>query len=325
MDRDDISQKIYEMRRKGREMHLEFQGIDTRKLRHLEASIDGGFVELAEAVRKGLGGTGGEIAERHKLSRDRHVKMYQKVAEGVISPDIGDLRPRAHCICLSFNLAGSVGNGNDPVVLGPPTGGTGSASVTFDPTGCVSHPMAEARGAGTGTTNSAEITSWCRYSFMPSIDGTYCIRPLVYLNGHYLLWTWGSCSGDAEDLGSGRISAKVTVQVDQLSLPVKTVEHTVLDHSAAGGSDTQSGFAYDSGTEGGLGTSVYLEGGHEAVVWIKTTCLAEVTNHGRAWVDMQTSPQFYSRVDEVRWGRIICFPWYASMAQATPITLPDRA
>ena len=250
--------------------------------------------------------------------------MFQKVTEGVISPDIGELRPRPMCVCFSFNFAGNVGNGHDPAVLNPPVSPKNSASVTFDPTDCVAHPKVDAHGDGTGTTTSAEITSWCRYSFIPSKDGMYCIRPLVYMNGHYLLWTWGTCSGTAEDLGSGRVKASVTVQVDQLSLPVKTVEHTVFDHSTSGGSDTQSGFAYDSTTDGGVATSVYLEGGHEAVVWIKTTCFAEITNHGRAWVDMQTSPQFYSRVDEVRWGPIVCFPWYANAAKAIPITLPAQ-
>ena len=77
-----------------------------------------------------------------------------------------------------------------------------------------------------------------------------------------------------------------------------------------------------STVDGGLATSVLLQGGHEAVVWVKCKIFAEVTNHGRAWVDMQTSPKFYFRTDAMPWGRVFCFPRYANPAEATPIPLP---
>ncbi len=323
MERRDIAQKLYDLRRKGREKHLELAGVEVKKLRALEERIDADFGKLAEAVKKDLAETGAEVADRHEVSRNRTVMIDQKVAEGVISPHITDMRAPIFCICLSHNFAADAGHGHEPAILTPPSGGTGIANVTFETTGCVAHPIADARGQGTGTTNSAEITSWCRYSFMPSVDGLYCIKPLIYLNGHYLVWTWGTCSGLAEDLGTATAQVVVTVQVDQLSLPVKTVAHTVVDKTGSGGSDTQSGFAYDSEIDGGASTSVFLQGGHEAVVWIKCTAFAEVVNHGRAWVDMQTSPKFYAKVDQVRWGRILCFPWaHSSPLTATPISLP---
>jgi len=317
-----VTQKLHELRRKGREEHLRLMGVEVKKLRRLERQIDGEFAELAAGVKKKLPKMGADVAEMHDRSRDRTAMIAQKTAEGVLSPDITDVRPRMFCVCFSHNSALQVDGCSHSTTITPSSGGTGTASTTFGSAGCESHPMVEARGQGTGTTNSAENTVWCRYAFMPSVDGLYCIKPQVFLNGHYLVWTWGTCSGTAEDLGTAKARTKITVQVDQLSLPVKTIEHTVVDQTVSGGSDSQSGFAYDSDVDGGISTSVLLQGGHEAVVWVKCTSFAEVTNHGRAWVDMQTSPQFYFKVDDLRWGRVLCFPWHPWHHEATPITLP---
>ncbi|SIO16415.1 hypothetical protein SAMN05444722_0667 [Rhodovulum sp. ES.010] len=67
------------------------------------------------------------------------------------------------------------------------------------------------------------------------------------------------------------------------------------------------------------------ESGHEAGGWVKCTIFADVTNHGRALVDMHTRPQFYLRTDAVPWGPVFCFPRHATSQQATPLSLPMAA
>ena len=223
------------------------------------------------------------------------------------------------CVCWPYHVAAHVGNGNDPPIISPPEGGTGSASVSFEAAGCVGHPIVDARGQGTGTTNSAELTSYGRFAFTPSTDGTYCIHPLVYMNGHVFAWTWGACGGTVEDMGTAVARVKLEVQIDQLSLSVKTIEHTIVDEAVSGGTDTEGGFAYDSAIDGGASTSVVLQGGHEVVVWVKCVCFVQVVNYGRAWVDMQTSPQFYFKVPVVRWGKVICWPWWTSLGRLTAL------
>ena len=312
MKDNDVSQRFSDLRRQSREQHLELMGIKVEALRKLERKVDKEFAALADEVKKGLREQGTDEAKLHANSLKRTRALIQKEIEGIIRPGLTDLdyAHRLFCICFSHNYASEEGTGNDPEIIKPPSGGTGSASVTFDPTGCVGHPIVDAEGQGSPSENSADLTSYCRFAFTPSGDGTYgtyCVNPLVYMNGHYLIWTWGSCGGTAEDRGTAEVKVELTVQIDQLSLPVKAIHHAVIDQTVTDGSDAQSGFAYDSAIDGGARTSVILKNGDQAVVWVKCRCLAKVKNNGRAWVDMQTSPQFYFKVDHVRWGPAICW------------------
>jgi hypothetical protein len=125
------------------------------------------------------------------------------------------------------------------------------------------------------------------------------------MNGHWLIWTWGTCEGVSH--GSGKLHVKNRVKVYQVLSLLKETEYTVVDFVSTG-PDDQSGFSYDSIMDGGAGVSVYLEGGHEAIVEVECECYVEISNHGRAWVDMQTSPHFYYKVNQLRWGPVWCWP-----------------
>lgn len=306
----DIRQRLNELQRQSREQHMELAGVDVKALRDLEQKIDKQFTDLAESLKKELRGNGSDIAERHKISQKRTEALFQKEIEGLLPPEI--FHP-TFCFCLPFISAANVDHGNEPAEIDPPA----DASVTFESTDCIGHPYVDAKSPGAGGTSIAELTSYCRFSFIPSTDGIYCIRPLVYMNGHFLAWTWGACNGTG--LGTAIAQVKLQVQIDQLSLPVKTIEHTIVDEVVSGGSDTQGGFAYDSAIDGGASTSVILQGGHEAVVWVKCICYVKVIDHGRAWVDMQTSPQFYFKVPTVRWGKVFCWPWWRSLGRSTAL------
>lgn len=129
-----VIQELHDLRRKGREEHLKLMGVEVKKLRRLERQIDGAFAELADGVKKKLAKTGGEVAELHERSRHRTAMIAQKTAEGVISPDIAEVRPQMFCICLSHNSALQVGGCDHSTVITPPSGGTGTASTTFGAT-----------------------------------------------------------------------------------------------------------------------------------------------------------------------------------------------
>jgi hypothetical protein len=131
------------------------------------------------------------------------------------------------------------------------------------------------------------------------------------MSGHYLLWTWGDCDGGNQ--GSGLVRVTLQIQVDQFSSPVSTRNHVVLEQiTSSPGANFESGFSYDSAVDGGAATTAFLQGGHEAVVWVRAICEAEITNRGAAWVDMQSSPTFYFKADRVNWGWKICIPLSAS-------------
>jgi hypothetical protein len=315
MERKDetVRQQLYDLRLKGRERYLELMGVDMPKVRALEKELDTGYEKLAGEVRRSLKKAGAEAAEWHRKSQAKGKRMLEaEVAKAAI---LEHLEPKVAiplCWCFSIMQATPVGTGEDDVVIDPPTGGTGSGSVTYDATGNVAHPIADAKGGGTGTINSAQVTTWFKFAFTPSHDRAYCIRPLAYMNGHWLLWTWGTCGGTPEDLGSGIVRATVKVRVTQLASTIKEIEHDVVNVSLSAGSSQESGFYYDSSTDGGASTFAVLEGGHEAVIFVSCDIYAKIANHGRAWVDMQTSPHFYFKVPELYWGPVVCDRIYPS-------------
>jgi hypothetical protein len=309
----EIRQRLHELRRSGREQYLKLMDIDVPEVRELEKKLDAQYEELTSMVKGGLKDSGKQNAEQHGLSFDRACRVHEKTMEKMIdlSQDLPTTRPplaRLYCFCFPWKQAGYIDHDHS-VVIDPPSGGTGSGSVTFEATGCVAHPYAEAKGGGTGSINSVEVKAWCKYAFMPPDDGYYCISPTVFMNGHMLLWTWGTCGGTPEDLGIGSVEVNLNVRVDQLSATVKTLKHEVLDESKSAGHNINTGWHYDSTLHGGAQMSAYLEGNHEAVVFVECESRVEIANHGRVWVDMQTSPHFYFKVPEVRWGRVVCLPY----------------
>ena len=306
-DVNAIRKQLYELRRQGREKSLRLAGIDVSKVRALEEEIDEGYEKLVKTIQTGLKEEGKANADMHNASFEsvqtlihRDLEMY-KVATTELRPFPGPFRYRP---CIYPNIATPAPPPQDSIDLDldVASGGGASGSVTYNSANNIAHPLVDTRGKGTGTINTAHVKTSFRFSFMPTTDKSYCVRPIVHMNGHYLLWTWGACGGTAEDLGTGTVKVVLRVRVDQLSLPVKQTEHTVLEETAAQGQDVWSGFGYDSEVDGGAALSVYLQGGHEAVVWVECDCYAQIANHGRARVDMQTGSYFYYKVPEVRWG-----------------------
>lgn len=69
MANKEIRQKLYELRRQGRERYLELMGVDIPKVRELEKEIDAQYEELAVGIQDMLKDAGKEIvAEQHEAS-----------------------------------------------------------------------------------------------------------------------------------------------------------------------------------------------------------------------------------------------------------------
>jgi hypothetical protein len=311
----EIRNRLYDLRLRSRERYLELMGIDIPKVREMEKDIDAQYEKLTAEIRDMLKDKGREKAEQHKASLERARGIIHKNIESlvdrqhsIIGREDALLMPKLLAICLYYPFPAPIVGSGDNVTLDPPSGVGASGSVTYNGAASIAHPYAEAWGMGTGTINSAQVKTWFKYAFTPKSDGVYCIHPLVYMNGHWLVWTWGTCGGTPEDLGSGTVRVTLRVRVDQLSTTVKQIEHTVLEQNVSAGMGTQSGFGYDSDVDGGADMSVLLEGGHEAIVWVEAESFARISNHGRAWVDMQTSPFFYFRVDGVYRGPLKVAP-----------------
>lgn len=316
MANEEISKKLYELRLQGRERYLDLMGVDVKKVRALEKEIDAKYDRLAVSMQNMLKDAGKERAEQHQASLKRVQGLIRKDIERMVErpQSLIDeaMRPkRFAAICFYYPFpAPTVGSG-DSVTLNPPTGVGPSGSVTYNAAANTAHPSVDSGwGQGTGTINSAQVKTWFKFAFNPTADGNYCIRPLVYMNGHWFVWTWGTCGGTPEDRGSGTAMVTLRVRVDQLSVPVKQIEHTVFDQNASAGVDIESGFGYDSEVDGGVSMSVYLQAGHEAVVWVECESYATIANHGRAWVDMQTSPFFHFKVPELYWGPLTLIPMW---------------
>lgn len=323
----DVRRKLHVLRREGRERYLKLMGIDVGRVRSLEKDIDAGYDELDASVQEMTKEAGRETADMHQKSLERSLSMIQRNAEvalaGPVSVVPGLERypgPFKLCPCIYPFTASPAPPPQDSIDLDPSNGDGATGSVTYNAANNVAHPRADTKGKGTGTINTATVTTKFRFSFMPTTDRTYCIHPIVHMNGHWLVWTWGTCAGTAEDLGSGTVRATLRVRVDQLSLTVKQIEHKVFEQTAANGQDFWSGFGYDSEVDGGAAMTVALQGGHEAVVWVECESYAQIANHGRARVDMQTSSFYYFKVPEVRWGWRSCWPWWwAIPLEATPM------
>jgi len=308
---NDIRRKLYTLRQKSAEKYLELTGANVKALRSFDKELGDQVSALADEIGRGLKDVGTAVPKQHEVLLARERRRLTKEAEAALSrawPPGLTLRPIPWCFCLYNAQATPVGQGSDPAVLVPPDDEHTTADVTFEATGNVAHPRVETRGNGIGSLTSSRLVTWFRFAFTPLTDGAYCIKPFTQMNGHWLAWTWSTCPPGTQ--GNGRVEVKLRVQVDQLSVPVSTREHVVVHQVVSEGVDHASGFAYDSSTDRGAETGAYLEGGHEAVVWVKADCYAEIEHRGAGWVDMKSSPQFYFKVPEVWWGPKLCFPWF---------------
>jgi hypothetical protein len=300
-DMKDVRDQLYKLRLQGRESYLELMGVDIKKVRQLEKKIDGQYDELFGKVREMVKNSGKENVELHKKSLERFRLMNQlntekTITSGMQQPDSYVYIPKMCLSIFTAPLSELEGHG-----YSIETEGGGSGLVTFDP-GNIAHPIADSNwGQGTGTISNAQVNTWFKFKFRPATTRRYCIRPIVHMSGHWLIWTWGTCA-TPEDQGSGEVWVKLRVRVKQEDFELAAKEHLILEETAAGGNDIESGFAYDSQVDGGASLNVELFGDCDAIVYVECESYARISNHGRAYVDMKTSPSFYFSVPEVWWG-----------------------
>jgi len=302
----EISQHFQEITVRGRERLWDLMGLDGCAIRNVAQDVNQQLIDLTNSVQNQLVNLdSAQLVARQQEQSLKYLRQLGELEAQRIIPTglIDDLVAPSLCQCGIAMFAESVGHNNPQ----PETAGNAQGSVTWEPPedSCFGHPFVDARG--NGNFSAADLDSICTFTFVPYSTGLYCIRPVVQLNGHYLAWTWGSCE---QEPGRACVQVRVVVTVEQpVANLVRTQNLTVVNECAsfpAGNSTLQSGFAYDSALQGGTGINAVLISGEEVTVRVTCTSVARVHNLGRAWVDMQTSPQFYFRIPYVRWGIRIC-------------------
>lgn len=311
LENEDIFKSLHGIKLKSRERYIEARGIDVNKIKRIEEEITSSYNDLADKLKDKLKNAGEFEAKQLEVSLERRKRIDQKKLESLMEAKLTQAKfvpssviPIGPCFCWSYAHAMLVGNSGD-TIINPPNG-TGQATINWDVSKFMAHPRVDVSGQA-GSTNSATAISQFKFAFTPAKDGNYCIKPIAQMNGHWLIWTWGSCSN--ENIGSGSVKVISRILVDQLSSNVGKFEKIVLNESRSKGDDEASGFYYDPvDTPSNV---IYLEGGHEAVIKVECEVTAKMTDFGRAWVDMQTSPDFYFKVPSVSWGRQYCliFNW----------------
>jgi hypothetical protein len=317
----DVKKELYELKRQTQERFLSITGVDVKKLRALEKGVDDGYRRLADETQKLMKAEGKERAEKHARTLELKRTSIRENAESLTtSPLMKDLKIMDYRdtavlkyirwpfrICLNYAPIFSLDNGDD-VVIDPPNGND-VGNVTYDgPT--IAKPYVSVHGGGIGTSDSVRLNTYFKFAFTPTSDGSYCISPHAMMNGWWLLWVWGNCQSTAS--GSGTLSVKLKVKVEQLADPVKEIEHTVLEkNSATMGMVKEAAVDYNSITDGGASMVVYLKGGHEAIIFVECEIEANINDYGRAIVDMQSGSGFYFTVPEVYISRCYYYwPWW---------------
>jgi len=293
----DVRKELRAIGMEARDEFLKLHGIDPEKAQALEKRVNSRYNALAGTVQAGLKEVGKKVADVHDWSHKRTIRLLQQQQTTSISALTArriDWTLLPPCFPLSSATPRDHGDEKSSVV------GPDIADVTYEASGNVAHPLVDVQGPGSGALSTATVRTWFDFSFMPSRTGRYCIRPLVYMNGHRFLWTWGTCGGSA--VGFGTTRADLHVRVGQDMDWVTKLTRNTFDVSNSDGQDSETGFAYDSQVDGGAGLTVQLDGGVSATVRVECEIHAEVGNSGRAWVDMKSSPQFYFKVPEVWFG-----------------------
>jgi hypothetical protein len=304
MKNGDIIKRWNEIRSAEYERYLQLRGVDVKEVRKLQEEINGEYDKLAQEVRRTLEKEGLEIAKLHEASLERKETLIQSDTEKMAQLPEGVyewLRKPAFTFRCCTPFKATFKRYEDEKSGNPGV----TETVNYEATGNIAHPFVEIINPGAGKTSIAQLNTRFVFAFTPTTDMIYCINPLVYMNGHWAIWTWGSCSNN--DVGSGLVRVTLRVAVYQLNVPVKQTELKVVDQTALSGGHFKTGFNYDSTVQDGAGVSTYLQGGDQAVVEVDCEIYGQLTNFGRIWVDMQTSPGFYFKVPELYWGWPI--PW----------------
>lgn len=297
-----IHDEFFKLRKQIRDERMKLMGVDMAKLRAFEKETVKKFNKLQKELKKMYKKAGEDVAERHRASHARARRIAQKDIEALLSvnrqhPEISSWRFMCPCY---FPHTAEFEHSDHEVLLTPTYTTTSSGSVTFDTDTRIAHPIAIGNSEQDGDFSGAEVKTRFTFSFTPENDGTYCILPVVQLNGYWMLYLSYGCE-DIDHLPVFELIARVRVRVEQLSALVQTHTHYVLD--GPNYNTFSSGFDYDSEVNQELLMEVPLTGGDQTVVFVE--CILEVgTSHvGHSTIDLQSSPNFYVKVPMVRWGR----------------------
>jgi hypothetical protein len=297
-----IKEELYKLQKQSREGLMKLNGVDIPKLRAFEKDLFKKYDKLEKEMEKLYKKSGEDVAKRHMASHARSQRLIQRNLESILSarrqyPEIGIYGFMCPC---SFSYTAEYENSDKDIDLNPSSGTTNSGSVTIDDAARSARLFAAANSPGTGEWSGAQVKCRFTFSFTPESDDTYCILPVVHMNGYWMLWGGGGGCESFDSLPVIELIARVNVRVDQLSSTVRTASHTVVNAWSAG---TNAGaFDYDSEVNQETLTEVTLTGGDQAIVFVECELIVGANNMIRSRIDMQSSPHFYFKVPMVRWG-----------------------
>lgn len=301
---ENLQEDLRKLRASSARRFRKLAGIDEAAVQSVADEVGAEYQSQLDCVRAELAGAGERIAKEHTQWLLFNKKLVQQRFVAAIA------QARPSCFCLPIFTEDLTDSHTNSECFG--TCIENDAHLGPEPNSA--HPRLEVHGPGPGESNTAELTVQFDFDLEPGGSNDYCIQPVCQLSGHWLTWTWGTCTDTAAG-SAAYVSVEKTVQVIQgfddfefpLALavggpPVYSTSHQVVDHTEMEGGDTQSGFSFN-----GVPTfGIYLSGGNPVTVRIICRIQASVQGYGRAIVDMNTSQNFYFRVPELRWGPTIC-------------------
>jgi hypothetical protein len=288
---------------------MKLNGVDVPKLRAFEKTLVKKYDKLEKEMQKLYKKSGEEVAKRHMASHARAQRINQRTIDALLSarhqyPELPAYR--FGCPCY-FPYTAEYENSDKEIELDPSGSTNNSGLVNINEAALSAQMSAAARSPGSGDWSAAEVKCWFIFSFTPENDGTYCILPVVHMNGYYMMWSGGSGCEGFGSLPVIVLMAKINVRVDQFSSTVRTNSHTVVEAWSAGAST--GAFDYDSEVNQEILTEVTLSGGDQTIVFVECELIVGANNLIRSIIDIQTSPHFYFKVSEVRWG-YPCNPFF---------------
>lgn len=299
----DVHDRLHQLRQQMLRKRQTLSGIDLVALDKLVADEQKQFQKLEKVVRSQYRKAGKAIAKRHaqSLRRSRRInasQIDQALQTAAALP--ASVAQRFLCRCQYPHTAEEEGHG-ELTELSPSDGEAAAASVNFSSSENKAQLFAAADASAGVVSASGTAKAWFRFSFTPPVDGTYCVRPVVQMNGYWMLWAGASAAcTDYVSLPVFGFRATVRLAMEQLSDPVFSSSWDVLTGPTS--ATYSNSFDFDSVVDEALSVEVDLVGGDQTVVFVE--CLVEVfANNGmHSRVDMSSSPFFYFAVPELRWG-----------------------
>ncbi len=310
-DYTEIHDKLLKLKQQNKLEQLKLRGIDLAKLRTLEKQQSKEYQRLAKSLQVLYEKSGKEIADRHQRSQHRSLKKMARQMDHALrtTPHFPDMPFLYLCDC-QFPYTADIKGTDQEIILLPQNGTLSSGSVNFDNSLNRATLFASANSTLEDDYASADVQARFKFAFTPESDGTYCINPVIHLNGYWLLWSGTACA-DFPSLPVAGIFVEINVRIEQLSDPVADFYFTVP--SGSNSPSFSGAFDYDSALTDDFPVKADLTGGDQAVVSVSCKVQAYANNGIHATVDMQSSPYFYFEVPTIKWG----FP-------CSLFTLPQR-